>query len=142
MEQSWSNTGEANWAAITPHRFKLPRRYYFTSISAGQYNTCGISNTQQVYCWGENWNYQVGIGTGSTSDVTTPALVNLGPSTQNGPQQYPLIHDRDPDNDGILSIFDDTPLAPDCLAGTYFILQIETCGYSLTRSLRPRHAAQ
>lgn len=98
--------------------------YYFTSISAGQYNTCGISNTQQVYCWGENWNYQVGIGTGSTSDVTTPALVNLGPSTQNGPQQYPLIHDRDPDNDGILSIFDDTPLAPDCLAGTYFILGI------------------
>ena len=98
--------------------------YYFTSISAGQYNTCGISNTQQVYCWGENWNYQVGIGTGSSSDVTTPALVNLGPSTQNGPQQYPLIHDRDPDNDGILSIFDDTPLAPDCLAGTYFILGI------------------
>lgn len=95
--------------------------YYFTSISAGQYNTCGISNTQQVYCWGENWDYQVGIGTESRDDVQTPALVNLGSSTQNGPQQYPLIHDRDPDNDGIPSIFDSTPLAPDCRAGTYDI---------------------
>ena len=94
-------------AAATLHRFKL--QVIISPVSA-QVNTIhGISNTQQVYCWGENWNYLAGIGTGSTSDVTTPALVNLGPSTQNGPQQYPLIHDRDPDNDGILSIFDDTP---------------------------------
>ena len=98
--------------------------YYFTSISAGQYNSCGISNTSELYCWGDNWNYQVGVGSSSNSDHDTPQLVQLGPSTQNGPQQYPLIHDRDPDNDGIPSIFDSTPFDPPCRAGTYFILGI------------------
>ena len=95
--------------------------YYFTSISAGQYNTCGISNTSQLYCWGDNWHYQVGVGSGSSNDHFTPQLVQLGPSIQNGPQQYPLIHERDPDNDGIPSIFDSTPFDPPCRAGTYHI---------------------
>ena len=98
--------------------------YYFTSISAGQINTCGISNTSQLYCWGDNFYFQVGVGSSSSFDYYTPQLVQLGPSIPFGPSQYPLIHDRDPDNDGIPSIFDSTPLAPDCRAGAYEILGV------------------
>ena len=45
----------------------------FTQVSAGSYHTLGISSQSQVYAWGWNGNGQ--LGTGSTTDATTPVAV-------------------------------------------------------------------
>ena len=112
--------GDGGFGGTIPTQV-LTSGYYFTSISAGQYNTCGISNTTKVYCWGDNYHLQVGVGSSSTLDFFAPEQVNLGPSNQNGPDKLPLIHDRDPDYDGVVSIFDDEPYLPECTPGTYYI---------------------
>lgn len=121
-KEGYGQRGDGGVGGATPTQVQTSG-YHFTSISAGESNTCGISNTSQLYCWGFNARGTVGSGS-SAYQHFSPQLVQLGPSTQNGPQQYPLIHDRDPDGDGILSIFDSTPLLPDCLPGTYNIIGI------------------
>ena len=45
-------------------------------ISTGRQHTCAIFNDDKVYCWGENGNGQLGIG--STTDQNTPSVVDLG----------------------------------------------------------------
>mgnify|MGYP001292563818 FL=1 len=115
--------GDGGFGGTIPTQV-LTSGYYFTSISAGHRNTCGISNTTKVYCWGDNFYSQVGVGSTSNFDFFAPEQVNLGPSNHNGPDKLPLIHDRDPDYDGIVSIFDNDPYLPDCSPGTYYILGI------------------
>ena len=44
-------------------------------ITARLEHTCALLNTGLVYCWGDNTNGQLGIG--STEDMYSPTLVNL-----------------------------------------------------------------
>lgn len=48
----------------------------FSSISAGYAHTCGVTTSQQVYCWGMNGYGQLGDGT--TTPSTTPVLAQGG----------------------------------------------------------------
>lgn len=44
------------------------------SISAGHEHTCGIRSPGDLYCWGSN--YDMEVGNGSTVDVTAPTLIS------------------------------------------------------------------
>ena len=46
----------------------------WTAISAGNSHTCGIDNGE-LYCWGQDFNGQIGNGSGSTSNIETPQKV-------------------------------------------------------------------
>jgi alpha-tubulin suppressor-like RCC1 family protein len=45
----------------------------FSSVSAGREHTCGQTTGGLVYCWGSNFNGQLGIL--ELSDFPTPQLV-------------------------------------------------------------------
>ena len=45
----------------------------FTSLTAGEYHTCGVTTTGQAYCWGRNSSGQLGDGT--LTNTSTPVLV-------------------------------------------------------------------
>lgn len=47
----------------------------FTDVSAGRYFTCGLTTTQDVYCWGDNTLAAVGAASGLT--VPSPSKVAL-----------------------------------------------------------------
>jgi len=47
-----------------------------TAIGAGEYHSIALVSTSDVYTWGSNSNGQ--LGTGNTSNVSTPALVTTG----------------------------------------------------------------
>lgn len=53
----------------------------WTSLEAGQHHTCGVTTSNQVYCWGDNWHNQVGVG-GTRGSVLTPTLVPGVPASQ------------------------------------------------------------
>jgi alpha-tubulin suppressor-like RCC1 family protein len=51
----------------------------FVSISAGYNHTCGVGSDGEGYCWGYNYNGQLGNGSsGSGADSNVPVLVSLG----------------------------------------------------------------
>jgi alpha-tubulin suppressor-like RCC1 family protein len=45
----------------------------FSSVSAGEWHTCGITHLGDAYCWGWGTSYQ--LGNGSPGDIPTPVLV-------------------------------------------------------------------
>ena len=48
----------------------------FTSIVPGSYHTCGLTGSGLAYCWGNNFNGQ--LGDGHTAEAHSPALVQSG----------------------------------------------------------------
>jgi alpha-tubulin suppressor-like RCC1 family protein len=44
----------------------------WASGSAGYYDTCGIRTSGELYCWGYNWNGEVGDGTNTQRSAPTP----------------------------------------------------------------------
>jgi alpha-tubulin suppressor-like RCC1 family protein len=46
----------------------------FSSVSAGNRTTCGVTTTGRAYCWGDGTQFQ--LGTGSTSGTSSPVAVN------------------------------------------------------------------
>lgn len=46
----------------------------WTSITLGLDHACGI-RSGRLYCWGTDWNEQIGNGNASTNDVDTPELI-------------------------------------------------------------------
>ena len=46
----------------------------FSSLTAGEYHTCGITTAGQAYCWGRNGSGQLGDGT--QVNTSTPVLVS------------------------------------------------------------------
>ena len=103
------------------------------SVAVGYNHTCAITLAEELFCWGRNNWGQIGIGNFSYSEPSNNGLVDLGPTdwactgnclpgfTPNSslPSQAPGLSDRDPDGDGIMSLFDSHPLISDCEAG-YF----------------------
>lgn len=50
----------------------------FASLTAGGFHTCGLSTSGRAYCWGENFQGQLGTGPPSSSRTTAPAPVAGG----------------------------------------------------------------
>lgn len=44
------------------------------SVSAGEHHTCGVRGEGELYCWGRNDYFELGIGPGSLDDATQYAL--------------------------------------------------------------------
>ncbi|MFN9003244.1 MAG: RCC1 domain-containing protein, partial [Alphaproteobacteria bacterium] len=62
--------------STTPTQVTLPAGVTsFTSITSGDFHTCGIGNNGLAYCWGLN-NYGQ-LGDGTTTNRTTPTPVTL-----------------------------------------------------------------
>ncbi len=53
-----------------------PTGLEFTSVSAGEGHTCGVTKTGAAYCWGSNYYGQ--LGNGATTDEATPVAVAGG----------------------------------------------------------------
>ena len=103
------------------------------SVAVGYNHTCAITLAEDLFCWGKNNWGQIGIGNYSNSVSASNGLVDLGPTdwactgnclpnfTPNSslPSQAPGLSDRDPDGDGMMSLFDPYPLISNCEAGHY-----------------------
>lgn len=46
----------------------------FTQVSAGESHTCGVTQSKEIYCWGRNYESQLGNGTTDAGD-TSPVKV-------------------------------------------------------------------
>ncbi len=67
---------------------KFPTPIRFLSIGATKNSTCGVTESQQVYCWGDNINGQIGIGSIGGNYIapqliSTKKLISLGSSMGN-----------------------------------------------------------
>jgi alpha-tubulin suppressor-like RCC1 family protein len=49
----------------------------FAAISAGDTHSCGLSVSGQIYCWGENFNSELGTGSNASSDAPAPVSSGL-----------------------------------------------------------------
>ena len=112
--------GDPVWT--TPNAVNLPGNPSIATVSIGFDHACAITTTSDLYCWGANNIGQLGTG-GATSIPNQLHPVNLGPSADpsnpTAPNQPPALSDRDPDHDGILSLFDSNPMQSDCQPGYY-----------------------
>ncbi len=50
---------------------------FFRYLAAGAFHTCGITNTNKVYCWG--WNNFGALGTGTTTSLFKPTADAINP---------------------------------------------------------------
>ncbi len=72
--------GNTTWPFTTPQAVVMPSGVSFTSLTAGQEFTCGLTSAGAPYCWGENFKGQLGLG--STTDVSTPQAVVMPSGVQ------------------------------------------------------------
>ena len=102
---------------LTPTAISFPGGIGVATISAGRVHTCAVVMNGSVYCWGAHHLGQLGNGLGVDSDI--PMYVNL---STGGQIHHASLGERDLDDDGILSIFDDTPYPPPvCPMGQYVV---------------------
>jgi alpha-tubulin suppressor-like RCC1 family protein len=76
------------------------------AISSGTYHTCAILDDGSVSCWGHNILGELGDGT--TTDRNSPTQ-----TSSLGTGRTAAVSERDLDDDGILNIFDLTPVEID-----------------------------
>jgi alpha-tubulin suppressor-like RCC1 family protein len=60
-----------------PQAVTLVGNQTFAHVSGGQYHYCGWTPSNVGYCWGDNNNGQLGIGSNSRS-ANEPSLINVG----------------------------------------------------------------
>ena len=104
--------GDGNYPSSSNLPVEISGSEEFVTIASIAWFVCGINTDAEVYCWGNNEFGQVGNGEaggwGDYEDI--PVMLNLT-------NHHILLDDRDPDDDGILSIFDPSPNG--CIAGTW-----------------------
>lgn len=82
----WGSNGFGqlgNGAAISSTSFSnvavavaAPAGTVFTSLSAGEYHTCGVTTAGEAYCWGRNGSGQLGNPSMTDAYSSTPVLVS------------------------------------------------------------------
>ena len=60
---------------LTPVEVTLPSGVIFTTIGAGDKDTCALGNDNKAYCWGSNSHGQLGDGTSGTDRLTPVEVV-------------------------------------------------------------------
>ena len=92
----------------------------FVALSINSDTICAITSDAEGYCWGDNEAGQTGRGSIDT-DEPTPGEILF---TSN----HLMLDDRDPDEDGILSIFD--PFPRGCIPGSWFNSTLGDCQWN------------
>jgi len=64
-------TGDHGEEAGGPDPVRVASDARFLSVSAGARHTCGLADSGEVWCWGDNGGGQVGTATGETCGSTT-----------------------------------------------------------------------
>lgn len=49
----------------------------FTSVTAGDWHTCAISTSNKAYCWGKNYNSQLGLAEDANYGRRVPTMVTI-----------------------------------------------------------------
>ncbi len=94
--------------------------YDFVALSINSDTICAITSNAEGYCWGDNEAGQTGRGSIDTNEPTPSEIL----FTQN----HLMLDDRDPDEDGILSIFD--PFPRGCIPGSWFNSTLGDCQWN------------
>lgn len=103
-----------------PNPTDVSGNHEFVALSVSGDTVCAVNSDAEGYCWGESYWGQAGRGTNNT-DEPTPAQITLS-------SNHLSLDDRDPDDDGILSIFDTFPYG--CIAGSWFNAAIGDCQWA------------
>jgi hypothetical protein len=64
----------------------------FTQVSVSFFNSCGITTSNQAYCWGDNVHGQIGDGT--VAERHKPTLVAGGRQRQRRPVRFSRLRGR------------------------------------------------
>lgn len=94
--------------------------YDFVALSINSDTICAITSNAEGYCWGDNEAGQTGRGSIDTNEPT-PSEILFTPN-------HLMLDDRDPDEDGILSIFD--PFPRGCIPGSWFNSTLGDCQWN------------
>jgi len=94
--------------------------YDFVALSINSDTICAITSNAEGYCWGDNEAGQIGRGAIDT-DEPTPGEILFAPN-------HLMLDDRDPDEDGILSIYD--PFPRGCVPGSWFNSTLSDCQWN------------
>ena len=92
----------------------------FVALSINSDTICAITSNAEGYCWGDNEAGQTGRGSIDTNEPT-PSEILFTPN-------HLMLDDRDPDEDGILSIFD--PFPRGCIPGSWFNSTLGDCQWN------------
>lgn len=69
--------GNLSSPIMTPQAVSVPAGVAFVSIAAGSAHACGLSSSGAAYCWGDNVDGQLGLGT-IASPYTSPQSIEGG----------------------------------------------------------------
>ena len=70
LGSSYANNCNGDGGVSNPTLVQLPSGLSAKSVSTGQSHTCSILSDDRVYCWGKNYNGQLGIGNSSSVELT------------------------------------------------------------------------
>jgi alpha-tubulin suppressor-like RCC1 family protein len=72
------SVGNGTWSTAYPYGVTTPAQVVgglqFTSLTAGEYHSCGLDGSGTAYCWGYNIYGQ--LGSGSTANAAQPVQVS------------------------------------------------------------------
>ena len=116
--------GQIGQGGTDPDSYPTPTEvngnHDFVALSINSDTVCAITSAAEGYCWGDNEAGQTGRGLMDT-DEPTPGEILFTPN-------HLMLDDRDPDEDGILSIFD--PFPRGCIPGSWFNSTLGDCQWS------------
>ena len=77
----WNNAGQIGDGTVTERENReqptaVLGGHSFMALGAGKYHTCGVAFDGAGYCWGDNYDGE--LGTGDRQDHSTPAAVTGG----------------------------------------------------------------
>ena len=72
------NSNNGRYTPVLVDDSNFPANYSIISISTGMAHSCAIIDNNDLYCWGNNYQGQLGIGGGNNADFPTPQYVDSG----------------------------------------------------------------